>query len=78
MRRKIYRQATGEDGGRREENRKTCSTFRLLRDQCEFAQVVIIERTLSVGGLIQSECSGDFDFERTGVDENYAGHRGLL
>jgi hypothetical protein len=24
---------------------------------------------LSVGGLIQSECSGDFDFERTGVDK---------
>jgi exodeoxyribonuclease-3 len=44
-------------------------TIRLLRDQCELAQVVIIERTLSVGGLIQSECSGDFDFERTGVDE---------
>ena len=69
IRSKIYRQATGEDGGHREENRKTCSTFRLLRDQCELAQVVIIERTLSVGGLSQSECSGDFDFERTGVDK---------
>ena len=43
--------------------------YRLLRDQCELAQVVIIERALSVGGLIQSECSGDFDFERTGVDK---------
>src|ERR1700733_2798579 len=43
--------------------------YRLLRDQCELAQVVIIERTLSVGGLIQSECSGDLDFERTGVDK---------
>ena len=30
---------------------------------------MIIERALSVGGLIQSECSGDFDFERTGVDK---------
>src|ERR1700690_3990707 len=70
MRRKIYRQATDEDGGRRVGNRETCSIFyRLLRDQCELAQVVIIERTLSVGGLIQSECSGDFDFERTGVDK---------
>jgi len=26
-RRKIYRQATGEDGGRRDENRRTCSIF---------------------------------------------------
>ena len=43
--------------------------YRLLRDQCELAQVVIIERALSVGGLIKSECSGDFDFERTGVDK---------
>ena len=41
----------------------------LLRDQCELAQVVIIERALRVGGLIQSECSGDLDFERTGVDK---------
>src|SRR6202142_3210058 len=70
MRRKIYRQATDEDGGRRVGNRETCSIFyRLLRDQCELAQVVIIERTLSVGGLIQGECSGDFDFERTAVDK---------
>src|SRR5580658_8485386 len=43
--------------------------IRLFRDQRELAQVVIIERTLSVGGLIQSECSGDFDFERTGFDK---------
>ena len=43
--------------------------YRLLRDQCELAQVVIIERTLSVGGLIQSECSGDLDFEGTGFDK---------
>jgi hypothetical protein len=43
--------------------------YRLLRDQCELAQVVIVERALSVGGLIKSECSGDFDFERTGVDK---------
>ena len=28
---------------------------------------MIIERALSVCGLIQSECTGDFDFERTGV-----------
>ena len=53
MRRKIYRQATDEDGGRRDENRRIWSIFyRLLRDQCELAQVVIIERALSVGGLI--------------------------
>jgi hypothetical protein len=53
MRRKIYRPATHEDGGRRDENRGICSIFyRLLRDQREFAQVVIIERALSVGGLI--------------------------
>jgi hypothetical protein len=26
--------------------------YRLLRDQCELAQVVIIERALGVGGLI--------------------------
>jgi hypothetical protein len=26
--------------------------YRLLRDQCELAQVVIVERALSVGGLI--------------------------
>ena len=32
--------------------RKTLFVYRLLRDQRELAQVVIIERTLSVGGLI--------------------------
>ena len=31
---------------------------RLLRDQCELSQVVIIERALGLGGLIWSECSG--------------------
>jgi hypothetical protein len=53
MRRKIYRQATDEDGA---VATKTAGFalffFRLLRDQCELAQVVIIERALSVGGLI--------------------------
>ena len=43
--------------------------IRLFRYQRELAQVVIIERTLSVGGLIQREYSGDSDFERTGVDK---------
>ena len=48
-----------------------CSVFyRLLRDQCELAQVMIIERALSVGGLIKSaNVRGYFDFERTGVDK---------
>ncbi len=30
---------------------------------------MIIESALRVGGLVQSECSGDFDFERTAVDK---------
>ena len=38
MRRKIYRQAADEDGGRRDENRKIYSIFyRLLRAQGELA-----------------------------------------
>lgn len=37
MRRKIYRQATDEDGGRRDENRSLLYFYRLLRDQCELA-----------------------------------------
>ena len=47
-----------------------CSVFYLLlRDQCKLSQVVIVECALSVGSLIQSERSGNFDFERTGVDQ---------
>src|SRR3984885_6072108 len=68
MRRKIYRPAR-TDAVATKAARFALFFYRLLRDQCELAQVVIIERTLRVGGLIQSECSGDFDFERTGVDK---------
>jgi hypothetical protein len=46
---------TSPDAPQRIDRRPTriCTIFyRLIRDQCELAQVVIIERALSVGGLI--------------------------
>ncbi len=65
--------STGDRRGLRPLRRKPQEAlfcfYRLLRDQCELAQVMIIERALSVGGLIKSECAGYFDFERTGVDK---------
>lgn len=41
----------------------------LLRDEREFAEVVILERALGIGRLIQIKCLRDMDFKRAGFDK---------
>src|SRR5262245_45416607 len=41
----------------------------LLRDEREFAEVVILERALGIGRLIQIKCPRDMDFKRAGFDK---------
>src|SRR5579872_7239689 len=41
----------------------------LLCDQREFTDVVILERSLGIGRLIQIKCPRDMDFKRAGFDK---------
>ena len=40
-----------------------------MRDEREFAEVVILERALGIGRLIQMKCPRDMDFKRAGFDK---------
>lgn len=54
--------------GRCFNHRSVGGTF-LLRDEREFAEVVILERALGIGRLIQIKCPRDMDFKRAGFDK---------
>ena len=41
----------------------------LLRDKREFTEVVILERPLGIGRVVQSKCPRDMDFKRAGFDK---------
>ena len=41
----------------------------LLRDKREFTEVVILERPLGIGRVVQRKCPRDMDFKRAGFDK---------